>query len=260
MTTKYYYADPTGNITLLAPLPQGGVSLTEEADRLMYLEPSAEQVGFLSGGATDCDISLQMAGGEFCGNAALAAAAVYCLDRQDKTETLVHVRISGAEKPVTVKLRATGKRTFTGDVEMPSPRSIETMALGHDGESVSFPVVTFSGITHVLSLTPLPKETAERAVRNWCMALNADALGIMQLDSAAGTLVPLVFVRESGTLFWESSCASGTTAAGAYLREQYGPGCWEFSEPAGKLKIAAGADGSLLLTGKVTIGERSCPL
>ena len=85
----------------------------------------------------------------------------------------------------------------------------------------------------------------------------ADALGILQIDLEENTLLPLVYVRKSDTLFWESSCASGTAAAGAVLRKKSGPGSWAFLEPAGTLKIDAPADGSLLLHGRVHLAEKA---
>ena len=63
MKKIYYYADPTGNITLLAPIPSDASDISREAAMLMQAEPSAEQVGFLGSGGPDYDISLQMAGG-----------------------------------------------------------------------------------------------------------------------------------------------------------------------------------------------------
>ena len=69
MRVEYYLLDPTGNKTILVDSP---VSVSEQpgvASRLMEMEPETEQVGFLS--KDECfDLSLRMAGGEFCGNAA----------------------------------------------------------------------------------------------------------------------------------------------------------------------------------------------
>ena len=110
MKNSYYYADPTGNITLLAPLSSEYADKAKEAAKLMKLEPSAEQVGFLGGSREDYDISLQMAGGEFCGNAALSAAAVFCLNAggNSNREKTIRVSVSGAADPVSVLIRQTG--------------------------------------------------------------------------------------------------------------------------------------------------------
>ncbi len=255
---KYYYANPTGNITILAQLPPEDISLTEAAAQLMAAEPAAEQVGFLSGGGEGWDISLQMAGGEFCGNATLSAAAVFALNRSPAfsdplREDLVKVRVTGVRDPVPVSLKQTGAKTFSGRVRMPSPLEIRTMSLEWNGSTFSFPVVRFPGITHLISEIPLDQALAESAIKKWCADLDADAMGIMQVDTGNQTLAPLVYVRSGETLFWERSCASGTAAAGAYLRLKSGPGEWTFSEPAGVLKIRAAEDGSLVLTGNVIL-------
>ena len=261
MKNSYYYADPTGNITLLAPLSSEYADKAKEAAKLMKLEPSAEQVGFLSGRGENYDISLQMAGGEFCGNAALSAAAVFCLNAggNSNREKTIRVSVSGAADPVSVLIRQTGSSSFQGTVSMPAPLEISSVCFHCDGENVSLPAVRFEGITHLLSFLPLPKEKAERIVKEQCIALQADALGLMQINLSTGSLIPLVYVPKSGTLFWEGSCASGTTAAGACLREKSGPGKWEFTEPAGRLIIEAPADGRLLLTGNVSVTFKEYP-
>ena len=256
MNEKYYYADPTGNITLLAPLPADGTPLTDAAAHLMMLEPSAEQVGFLSAASDGSDISLQMAGGEFCGNASLSAAAVFCLEHPCESERearRIVVHASGASAPIPVLIRQTGSCAFEGTVSMPAPLSILDRSFTFGNRFYLLTEVQFEGITHLVSPLPVEKDLAAAAIRQWCMELDADALGIILLDLSRQILTPLVYVRKSETLFWESSCASGTTAAGACLREKLGPGSWVFSEPAGILKIDAPSDGSLRLTGHVTI-------
>ena len=150
----------------------------------------------------------------------------------------VRVSVSGSAEPVSVLIEQTGSNICKGTVAMPAPADIHTYSFSCNGENFSLPAVRFEGITHLLSFLPLDKETAETIVKEQCSALQADALGIMQIDLSSGTLLPLVYVPKSGTLFWEGSCASGTAAAGAFLRRECGPGKWEFTEPAGRLIIA----------------------
>lgn len=256
---SYYYADPTGNITVLAKLPEGDVSLPETAALYMQAEPDAEQVGFLSAASGDADISLTMAGGEFCGNATLSAATVFCLQHGFTTdEKTVHVRVSGAEDPVPVHIKALSDACFEGSVCMPSPTDIEPVLLEYDRAQYAFVKVEFPGITHLIFHGAIDKSTAECAAPVWCEALHADALGIIFLDEAEEALTPLVYVKSGGTLFWESSCASGTTAAGAYLRwkSNGAPVRRAFQEPAGTLTVKADADGRLFLTGRVKITQK----
>ena len=76
----------------------------------------------------------------------------------------------------------------------------------------------------------------------------------MFVDFEDHRLAPLVYVPEAGTLVWESSCASGTTAVGAYLAKRAGaPVKVPLKQPGGTLTIAVSADGDLLLEGTVRV-------
>lgn len=77
MELNCYKINPTGNVTLIV---EGAVPVEQQAAlaaELMKRDTEAEQVGFLSkpqrfGSAA----ALRMMGGEFCGNAAISAAAL----------------------------------------------------------------------------------------------------------------------------------------------------------------------------------------
>lgn len=250
----YCLADPTGNITLLVPAAPS----QELAERLMRLEPSAEQIGFTGAGGDGYDISLSMAGGEFCGNATLSAAALYMSSHPELAgqECLLHVKASGALSPVPVTMRRT-ESEWRGSVEMPLPEWSGERDYVLGGQTLRLYTVVFSGITHVISEAVLDSSLAEAAAKSWCAALGAEALGIMQVNLSEMSLKPLVYVRSPETLFWESSCASGTAAAGVWLRDRFGrPGSWSFSEPAGSLEITADSGGRLLLTGSVKLQKK----
>lgn len=252
MMPEYYLADPTGNITILVSSDVPSDRRAEVAARLMEREPSAEQAGFLSEGDADADLTLNMAGGEFCANATLSAAAALCV-KQGRSGGTFRIRVSGMDEPVKAVITGEENRLFGGSVFLPPPEKISDESLELGGKAETFPVVFFKGITHVIAEKRIPTDEAERAAKKWCDDLQADALGIMQL-SEDGSLVPLVYVKKANTLFWESSCASGTAAAGAYLRKISGEKLCErtFTEPAGRLSVEAGEE-YLKLTGTVRI-------
>jgi len=255
MTQPVDYAllDPTGNITLLVETPVLTAAQPPVARKLMELEPGTEQVGFVSPGS-DGEIRLRMAGGEFCGNASMSAAALH-LRRTGQREGPVSVRVAGTDKPVTVSLTALSDDAWRGTVTMPQPLSVTEAELpgGH-----CLPVVRFPGIAHVIYEYALSRDDAEALARNWCRYLGAEAVGLMLLDRAKDTLTPLVYVPAAGTLFWETSCASGTTAVGAWLAAASGqPVTLSLTQPGGTLTIAADADGRLLLTGDVRLMRRT---
>ena len=136
---------------------------------------------------------------------------------------------------------------------MPKPVSVGEEAFP-DG-SVR-PVVRFDGICHVIAESGLSREDAETVIADWCRFLQTDAAGIMLLDRDRGTLDPLVYVPAAGTLCWEHSCASGTTAVGAYLAAKAGPVSLSLKQPGGTLTVEADRSGELYLTGKVRLIRR----
>ncbi|MDD5964218.1 MAG: hypothetical protein PUC24_01990, partial [Oscillospiraceae bacterium] len=73
MKLKVLRADPAGNITLFVLDPIGKAQRGKLAERLMALSQlQAEQVGYVCETADGTDGHMEMAGGEFCGNATRA--------------------------------------------------------------------------------------------------------------------------------------------------------------------------------------------
>ncbi|MCR4904843.1 MAG: hypothetical protein K6A33_02095 [Clostridiales bacterium] len=247
---RYALLDPTGNLTVLVetavqPENQPGI-----AKQIMEREPEAEQVGFLS---QDPDgIALRMAGGEFCGNAAMSAAVLCAMDR-GIPDGIVPVAVAGQPEPVLVSVTALPDGAMRGTLTMPDPVSVGEERFP---DGALRPVVRFRGISHVILEAPLNRKTAEASAPVWCRLLGAESLGIMMLDRTAQTLVPLVYVPAADTLFWENSCASGTSAVGAFLAAEQGPGSWSLRQPGGSLRVEVSAAGKILLTGTVRLRYR----
>ena len=205
---KYYLFNPTGNITAL--IEDGNAS------EIMKMEPNCEQAGYI-GKKAGADISLSMAGGEFCGNATMCAAYL-----TGKTDVKVHVEGTGI-----VNVRINGN---TGEVEMPEVREITTLN--------GYPLVRFKGIDHVIIEDDLDSSLIEK----WCIG---EAMGFMYLNG--NNLKPLVYVKSIQTLFYENSCASGTAAVGEYLKRKV-----SLNNPAGVLEYDKGIlKGSVELIKKV---------
>ena len=247
----YTLLDPTGNMTLLAETSVPEKTQPLIARKLMELEPETEQVGFISYG--NDEIRLRMAGGEFCGNASMSAAVLYMLHTGSESGT-VPVHVSGTPDPVIVEVETLPKNMWRGRVIMPRPLSVKRE---HFPDGMVRPVVQFPGITHVILEEEMEKTEAEKLAPIWCQLLKAEGLGLMFLNREKATLKPLVYVPEAGTLFWESSCASGTTAVGAVLlTESAKPVSVSLRQPGGTLEISA-EEGKLLLTGTVKIIRRT---
>ena len=76
----------------------------------------------------------------------------------------------------------------------------------------------------------------------------------MFLNAESSSMKPLVYVPAAGTLFWENSCASGTTACGAYAASKSGgPVELSLQQPGGSLEIRVSEDRSFVLSGTVRI-------
>lgn len=253
---RYTILDPTGNITALV---EDDVPVAEQprvAARIMARHPDVEQVGFVRLGSPLLDGSalhaeLRMAGGEFCGNASLCAAAFYAmrsLSENERSATL-GLEVSGAERPVEVRLAREGAREFSASIQMPNARGIVEKELSYEGVVGKLPLVIMEGISHLViepgstfAWLAGERAAAEDAVREWCKCLGVPGLGLMFLEGEAPMLrmAPLVYVAEGNTTYWENSCASGTAAVAMYLAHKAG-GAVDITveEPGGTLRVTS---------------------
>ena len=252
--TEYWLFDPSGNITALIPLPDDAPCDPSAAEAVMRAEPSCEQVGFVLSGPSQCDARLEMAGGEFCGNASLCTAALTALRTGVPVGDTVRLRIavSGTEAPVPVSLERQEASFFMGSIVMPPVTGIRDVLL--PGQASPLPVVFMPGIAHAVVPDSFSLGRAEAVIRDWCAALNVPAVGILLTDPAFTSLTPLVYVPAVGTLYRENSCASGTAAAGALLAyRRQSEVSLSFREPGGTLSVTAGPDGSVTLRNTVRL-------
>lgn len=249
---EYYLMDPTGNITVLVVSFVSKENRAYIAGRLMEAEPSCEQVGYvqlpetdaklISGRDKEVDIILNMSAGEFCGNATMSTAALFCknLGTSIGESQKVVVDSSGAENPIAVDITTQDSESgiYSGRVNMPRPRHIYFHKFTYDGAVYELPVVDFGGISHipmmlndkdVIAFTEgrnvsdvSLRDKAEKAVRKWCADIDADGLGLLFVDNNNNyvnqiKMFPLVYIPGCDSCFWENSCGSGTCAAGAYF-------------------------------------------
>ena len=226
---SYCLLDPTGNITALVESEVGKDRRISIAARIMCIHPEVEQVGFMSEtapGDRDVRASLHMAGGEFCGNATMCAAALQLIreteaagcspediaaiaelsdqrpadlaeeigtNRGGRPWSSYALRVSGAVEPVRVRLRHDGSDCFSAGVHMPPAISVE-MAVLDDGKArTEVPMVRMEGISHLIIEENSPffylkteREAAQRTIRDWCGRLSADGLGLMFLEQTDG--------------------------------------------------------------------------
>ena len=274
---RYSIIDPTGNITALVEDEVAVADQPRVASRIMALHPRVEQVGFVRFGATavdgePVDGQLRMAGGEFCGNATMSAAALLLLRKgqpgpADGDTVALRLGVSGAARPVEVRLRQTEQQSFDASILMPDALSVREQSLAFEGVSGQLPVVFMEGISHVIVQPDSAffwlrddAPAAERAVRAWCDDLGADGFGVMFVEkgTAERRLTPLVYVPAADTVFWENSCASGSAATAMCLAATEGAPCnVALHEPGGTLRVSCdpAGEGTRLYGGARLVAE-----
>ena len=255
---RYVTLDPTGNITCLVLDPADPADkaeltrkLLEQCEQVAYLTPPSKP-GAVAG--------IRLMGGEFCGNAAMAAAAWLLRGElaQGETKALL-LEVSGAADPVRCTVRKTAEG-FEGTLEMPGVPEIREETI----DGLPFTAVRLEGIVHfVCESRAYKKDEAEELIRRIAGKLPDEAVGLLQWDGAARYLTPLVFVRGSGSLVWEHGCGSGSAAVGAAEALKAGDGTTVtgVNQPGGLIIAAAETEKgrilSVTITGRVRLEKES---
>lgn len=268
---RYSILDPAGNITALVETKTEISRQPFLAARIMEKHPDVEQVGFVTFEEPENDpvmLSLRMAGGEFCGNAAMCAAALY-LEGKDVAEgihAMLELKVSGADKPVRVELEKETPAAYGACVAMPEALGMESRLLEHDGIVGEIPFVRMQGISHLIIEENTPfsallenRNSAEQAARKWAEQISQEGLGLMFLQGNEPELqlIPLVCIPESGTLFWEHSCGSGSSACGVYFSEKKQNAVkLIFHEPGGDICVSGSLSDGIFMKGHVKLKGR----
>lgn len=246
---RFVKLSPTKNITVLIRDAVPRALQSAIAGKLMACDGiGAEQVGFVESPENPAAMArLQMMGGEFCGNATISLAAVLARDTGIPGGSFL-LEVSGCDSLVSCHLES-AEAGFTGTVSMPLPEGI--------GSTEGYPAVFFPGIAHIIAPAgDFPeKAEAEAFIRRAAQSLNAGGAGLMLLDGDAMT--PCVYVRETDSVVWERSCASGTAAMGVYFALENGLGTVSLRQPGGVMTARAvceqGQITSLTVSGGVRI-------
>ena len=255
MDLSYILADPSGNTTAFVLSPVDPARYGPVARAVMQAL-DAEQVAFVHHGRMD------MMGGEFCGNASRCFALWQALHRPDGLSLLPleapreeTVTVSGAPRPLSVLLAPGGTPgAYRACIRMPLPLRILPLEESPLGPCT---LVEYPGISHLVLEDCPPAEDHISLASALLARLRAESgcFGLLYLEGAA--MRPLVHVRDTGTLVWESSCASGTCAAAAALAlRQNSPLTLELFQPGGSLTAKADVKNGVLtalsLDGPVT--------
>ena len=226
-------ANQAGNITIFVmsevpPQRYATVAAMLLADSSFHAEQVAFHVAPQMGG----DGRIEMMGGEFCGNATRSYG--YLLSRLlPGSPDSVRVEISGSNRPLTVKIDPALGRCET---EMPLPAG-KTL-IEYDGEK--YDAVCFDGIVHVIVLGGArDQDFVNGLIVAMRSAVDSSAYGVMFLDG--DSMVPVVYVCETNSMIWESSCGSGSMAVAALgaMMQQNGVYACALQQPGGVIEAVA---------------------
>lgn len=240
-------ANPAGNITLFVRTPVDRAQYGAVGEKLLALpELKGEQVGFV------CGERMEMAGGEFCGNATRAFGLLTARERGLAGKQHLSFSVSGCEKSVAVDVDTDAG---TARAEMPLPLFARRETVG----GVSGTLVHLGGIAHFVVDGVAPSETFFAEAEPLFLSLGAlDAYGVIFLDGT--NLTPLVKVPAVNSLVWEGSCGSGSLAA-AIAQSEGTDGVFErdYIQPAGTIRVTVERRGgevtSAYIGGRVTLDE-----
>lgn len=267
MHVRFVKANPSGNTTvfILDPVPVGLRSAVASAV-MSHIGPGAEQMGFIiSAPEEEAGYRMEMAGGEFCGNASRSFAAWLQLcpnfsEPHDFGPDDVQqvIRVSGAAEPLTAQVRSLDRdNKCYVSVAMPKP---EWIRAGEDEWFGKYTLVFFQGISHVILWNRTPDDKDVEMARPFLKRLDAlqEAFGLMYYDEASQFMRPLVCVEDPYTLVWENSCGSGSSALASALahRENRSPGNLLIHQPGGDLSVDVTWNGGvekLILGGAVEL-------
>lgn len=218
---KYLIYRPAGNDTALVY----GTNYTKEMkkkinDSIMKKHSNVEQVGFINNTGRK---ELQMAGGEFCGNATRSAAYNYLEGMPGKIQISVNLKdliLAGVDK---------NKNAWC---EIPLYRQNNIIKEKENGIFI----VELKGITVIvikeveaqkyLKNKDNLKQIGKKLIVDYNL-INNSAVGVMFCEKEAENekikINPIVWVKDIDTLFYETACGSGSVAVclvESYLKKQ----------------------------------------
>lgn len=197
---RFHILWPAGNTTAIVADPVTRDRHVATATAIMQAQPQIEQVGFLEAPRDGrAALRLQMMGGEFCGNAARAAAHFWALRHGFGA---VRLEVSGLPGVISVE---TTPQTAT--VILPGDFFQRRQAV------VEGCLVDLRGIRHVLVDDAARLDETAAIIAKY--SADYPALGVVYLQRNGGRIMnhPRIWVRATNTCVDETACGSGSIAA-----------------------------------------------
>ncbi|WP_458461310.1 diaminopimelate epimerase, partial [Paenibacillus sp.] len=200
---------------------------------------------------------LEMAGGEFCGNACMALAAHLAseagLVQQESMDIMLEV--SGTDQLIMCHVKKQ-QNEYNCQVTMPVPKQIEQRTIRYEGIELDMVIIRYAEFIHIVievdDFDDTMKKRAQTLARLLGLTLGDKLIGILLYQSHSKEMAPLIYVPELDSLIWERGCGSGTASVGAYLAWSQQRQITQYiKQPGGAIKVVAEWDGAEL--GSITI-------
>lgn len=231
-----------GNATALMVLnkPLKRKEYSEIGKKMMtdFSDYLVEQAGFL----VLLNDHFEMSGGEFCGNAARAAALLFNYFKKVTSFTM-----SGFDGKIEIDISNKNSKKPVVSCYFPG---LTTSYQNTDQGNIK--IVDLGGIVHIVILGDFPKENYKKIhkkLTNEFSFTNRPAVGVIWLTKQKEKvrIDPVVWVKEIDSFFYESSCGSGSIAAAAISN------CSKIIQPSLEEVTVELKDKGILLTSEMEV-------
>ncbi|WP_339146234.1 MULTISPECIES: diaminopimelate epimerase [unclassified Sutcliffiella] len=239
--------NPTQNMTILIKTNYPIDEYQHIASKIMsYDSVYAEQVGFIQKPiSNEAAAHLHMAGGEFCGNACMALAALIASERGLKQNNLTEIilGVSGTEELVLCQVKRF-LDVYHCQITMPLPKKLEQRVIHFDGSELNVVIVRYHEFIHIVievdDFSEILKEKAQSLAKLLGVTLGSNLIGILLYKLKSDELAPLIYVPHLDSMVWERGCGSGTASLGAYLAwKNNGEIAVKIRQPGGFINVVA---------------------
>ena len=247
-------ANPSGNITIFVLTPFGRMDYQNVANQLLDMkELKGEQVAFIKEPYPGVNGKMEMCGLEFCGNASRSFGLICAINDRKYGKCQSIVDVSGCNELLTVDVDLNTNYT---KVKMPAYKSVTY------SDEIGGHIVDMGGIIHVVFTDQEASEEKFLEIKQYINdKFNPAAMGVMFYDPAKEELIPIVYVKDVDSTYWEGSCGSGSTAVAIAMTSVKPDGEYRYQlkQPAGTITASAIKEGGqvkdVFIEGSVPISD-----
>jgi len=253
MKLEFTKVSPSGNMTILIWSDVAKKEHAKVANILMdcTYHLGAEQIGYVGKSNNSKAIAhLQMMGGEFCGNATRSLAFMLVARKFpniliENSIAKFYLTVSGVEEPLEVEVECDNNNNpILAKVQMPIYNEINSVC-----KKDNVDLVSLEGISHIIvdnDKSPFNKKSYKNDFIEFRDSLDLqdkEAVGVMwktiEEDNSI-SMEPVVWVKETDSYYYETSCGSGTVALALAIAKESSDTYQEFKiyQPSGKYILA----------------------